>query len=93
MTTIRCKQTLKALSGGALLLGCGLVFADTLNMPTPETAQNVPQRGVYMDDVVAQFGEPVDKKPVVGEPPISRWVYENFRVYFENDQVIHSVSR
>jgi hypothetical protein len=27
----------------------------------------------------------------VGDPPITRWVYDRFTVYFENDRVIHSV--
>jgi hypothetical protein len=27
----------------------------------------------------------------VGKPPISRWEYPGFIVYFESDHVIHSV--
>jgi hypothetical protein len=27
----------------------------------------------------------------VGDPPISRWVYDHFTVYFEYDKVLHSV--
>jgi hypothetical protein len=29
----------------------------------------------------------------VGEPPISRWVYPQFVVYFEGSYVIHAVAR
>ena len=31
------------------------------------------------------------KVPAVGKPPISRWEYPGFVVYFEHDHVIHSV--
>jgi hypothetical protein len=29
--------------------------------------------------------------PAVGEPPISRWEYTGYTVYFEHDLVLHSV--
>jgi hypothetical protein len=41
--------------------------------------------------VVRQLGQPIRKVPEVGEPPISRWVYENKTVYFENNLVLHIV--
>jgi hypothetical protein len=41
--------------------------------------------------VAAKFGTPVTKVPAVGKPPISRWEYPGFVVYFEADHVIHSV--
>ncbi len=50
-----------------------------------------PTRGMKMSDVAAQFGDPVTKVPAVGKPPISRWEYQGFIVYFEYDHVIHSV--
>jgi hypothetical protein len=50
-----------------------------------------PARGMTMDQVATKFGAPVTKVPAVGKPPISRWEYAGFVVYFEADHVIHSV--
>jgi hypothetical protein len=43
------------------------------------------------NEVSTKFGTPTSKVPAVGRPPISRWEYPGFVVYFENDHVIHSV--
>lgn len=53
---------------------------------------NLPSRGLNQAQVEQQFGAPTDIYSPVGEPPISRWVYPGFTVYFENDLVLHSVS-
>jgi hypothetical protein len=53
----------------------------------------VPSRGARMRDVEARFGEPAARHAAVGQPPITRWDYEQFSVYFEFDRVIHSVAR
>jgi outer membrane protein assembly factor BamE (lipoprotein component of BamABCDE complex) len=50
-----------------------------------------PARGMTMDEVASKFGSPVSKVPAVGNPPISRWDYPGFVVYFEREHVIHSV--
>ena len=50
-----------------------------------------PARGMTMDQVASKFGTPVNKVPAVGKPPISRWEYPGFVVYFELEHVIHSV--
>jgi hypothetical protein len=50
-----------------------------------------PARGMKMSEVAAQFGNPVTKVPAIGKPPISRWEYQGFVVYFEYDHVIHTV--
>jgi hypothetical protein len=50
-----------------------------------------PPRGMTMSQVANKFGAPVTKVPAVGNPPISRWEYPGFVVYFERDYVIHSV--
>jgi hypothetical protein len=50
-----------------------------------------PARGMTMDQVATKFGAPVSKTPAVGNPPISRWEYPGFVVYFEREHVIHSV--
>lgn len=50
-----------------------------------------PERGLSMDTVRARFGDPGQKIGPVGEPPITRWVYGDYTVYFEGNRVIHSV--
>ena len=82
-----------------LLLGSSLfaqaaVAGDNLVIPghvaTAET-QVMPRRGISMDDVLSTFGEPDNRVGPVGEPPITEWVYGSFRVYFENEIVLHSI--
>lgn len=50
-----------------------------------------PTRGATMDQVRQYFGLPAQIFPAVGQPPITRWVYPQFVVYFERHWVIHSV--
>jgi hypothetical protein len=50
-----------------------------------------PSRGMTMHAVEAKFGAPAARHEAVGEPPISRWDYHGFRVFFEKDRVIHAV--
>ncbi len=51
----------------------------------------VPARGLDMDQVEQRFGVAETKLPAVGNPPITRWVYRDFTVYFEGRYVIHAV--
>ncbi len=51
-----------------------------------------PHNGQSMQQVENAFGQPVNRLPAVGEPPITRWHYSGFTVYFEHDRVIHSVA-
>lgn len=55
------------------------------------TEQDVPHNGDKMAQVRARFGEPVTIDPAVGDPPITRWIYTDFTVYFEYEIVLHSV--
>jgi len=52
---------------------------------------DVPPRGLKMDQVRSDFGEPSNIKGPVGQPPITVWEYPQFNVYFEEDYVIDSV--
>ncbi len=52
-----------------------------------------PTRGMTQDNVRANYGSPRATTDAIGEPPISRWEYPGFVVFFENDRVIHSVSK
>jgi hypothetical protein len=50
-----------------------------------------PTRGMSMIEVQKHFGEPRERHPTVGTPPITRWDYANFAVFFEKDLVIDAV--
>lgn len=67
-----------------------------IEQPTPVTEQSysntLPGRGMSMDQVESLFGAPTDRVERVGQPPISRWIYGNFTVYFEDDIVLHAVT-
>jgi hypothetical protein len=52
----------------------------------------LPKRGTSMTAVEAKFGAPRTKHAAVGSPPITRWEYENFNVYFEHQHVVHAVA-
>ncbi len=82
-----------------LLLGCSLVLqpaiaGDNLVIPghVASTDKHVmPKRGISMDDVLSEFGEPDERFGPVGKPPITEWVYGSFRVYFEYEIVLHTI--
>ncbi|MFK8052695.1 MAG: hypothetical protein AB8F65_06950 [Woeseiaceae bacterium] len=69
--------------------------ADTLDMSGGKTigAIDAPQRGMSMQRVESKWGQPTRRKAAVGQPPITRWEYDGFVVYFEFDKVIHSVAK
>jgi hypothetical protein len=79
----------------AAALASGLAAAETVAVDTgiavKESDVVTPARGMSMDQVATKFGAPVTKVPAIGKPPISRWEYPGFVVYFEADHVIHSV--
>jgi len=56
-----------------------------------ETAVPHPKSGMTMTAVESQFGQPATRHNAVGQPPITRWDYAGFSVYFEHQYVIHSV--
>src|SRR5690606_28085868 len=58
---------------------------------TALAADTTPRKGMSQDAVRSQFGTPEKQLPAVGNPPISRWVYKDFTVYFEGNVALHSV--
>lgn len=79
----------------AALFTVGSVQADTLTIPLGQQAAeqqvSLPKRGTSTSQVQRQHGEPATRHAAVGEPPITRWDYANFSVYFEYDHVIQAV--
>lgn len=76
----------------------GPVVAEQVQMPEQGATtyrgaptMEIPVMGMSMEQVRQHFGEPVEVKSAVGDPPITRWVYDGYTVYFEYSYVIHSV--
>lgn len=67
----------------AAMLAAGALAAQGTGQPPP--------RGMQMSRVEEVVGAPVEKLPPVGDPPITRWRYPGFTVYFEYDRVLHTV--
>ena len=68
-------------------------LAETLSTDTgtPAAAGNHPNRGSSMATVESRYGAPSNRHAAIGSPPISRWDYPQFSVYFEHDRVLHTV--
>jgi len=54
--------------------------------------RELPARGSLMSVVEAKFGAPRARHAAVGQPPITRWDYDGFSVYFEYQHVVHAVA-
>jgi hypothetical protein len=93
-------KTLSASLALALAALAPVAGAETLLVERvqSEAAFTLPARGSSMAQVQAKFGIPAQKlAPVAGpndrkhNPPITRWVYPTFEVYFEYNHVIDAV--
>ena len=71
------------------------VSADTLLLEGINTSSNSseqrPTSGMSMAKVREKFGAPTAEAAPVRDPPIARWEYPGFIVYFEYSTVIHTV--
>ncbi len=72
------------------------VHAEVIQVPIASQASDLqsvarPERGSSKEAVIAEFGNAIAVGPAVGDPPISRWEYQDFYVYFEYQHVIHTV--
>lgn len=71
------------------------IFAEDIRVPVGQQSQDsgvdVPKTGMTKAAVRTKFGDPLQESAAVGEPPISRWTYSEYVVYFEHDHVIRSV--
>jgi hypothetical protein len=84
-----------------LVLANGAASADILATPqttTPPAATppSLPAKGTTMTNVEKKYGAPARKRPTVGgdtpkHPPITRWDYDAFSVFFEHDKVVDAV--
>jgi len=97
-------MNLKYIVGTSLLAGLCLASlpparAESLLLRNVEHehGRDLPRRGLSMAEVERRYGTPLDKLPTAGggqprQPPINRWRYSDYTVYFERDRVIHAVA-
>jgi hypothetical protein len=69
------------------------VAADVLLIEEVRQAERMelPTNGMSRSEVRSRFGEPASVQGAVGDPPISRWDYDGWSVYFEYDLVLFTV--
>ena len=79
-----------------MLLVLALAPAMASGQPSDATvagAESVemPHNGMTMNAVRERYGAPDNERAPVGWPPIARWEYPGYTVYFEGNLVITSV--
>ena len=97
-------KNLKVFAVLCALAPVGVAVAETLvvddQVQVRQSSVDRPVRGATMSAVEQKFGAPAQKHAAVGgcggttpckTPPITRWDYPGFSVFFENEHVIESV--
>lgn len=76
----------------------GPARAEVLDLPDPATMpmSGLPAKGSSMASVQRLYGEPQARHAAVGggrpqQPPITRWDYAGFSVFFERSTVVDAV--
>lgn len=89
------RETLGKLVWGAALSGMmGVALAgDVLLIEKVEERmlRDLPRNGLTKAQVEERYGPPDERRAPVGDPPITRWIYDDFNVFFEYELVIESV--
>ena len=87
------RNTFKSIALAGLLMTAGTVTADVLLIEEvrKRMQRDLPENGLTKSEVEQRYGRPNERRAPVGEPPISRWLYDDYSVYFEHDLVIESV--
>jgi hypothetical protein len=88
------KTAYLAIAAACVGMALATAQAQNLQMTNREAANRagLPPRGTSMAQVEQRFGAPSDRLAAVGQPPITRWVYPSFVVFFEDNVVIHAVA-
>lgn len=86
-------KALKILTMIVLLTSFGLASADVLLIEEvrERMLRDLPANGLSAAEVERRYGVPDERSAPVGDPPITRWIYADYSVYFEYDIVIESV--
>lgn len=87
------RKALKSIAVITFLATTGTVAADVLLIEEvrERMQRDLPANGLTKAEVEQRYGRPNERRAPVGDPPISRWLYDDYSVYFEHDLVIESV--
>lgn len=87
------RNIFKSIAVIGFLVTTGTVAADVLLIEEvrERMQRDLPANGLTKTEVEQRYGTPNTRRAPVGEPPIARWVYDEYSVYFEHDLVIESV--
>lgn len=94
MTRMVLALMLSAISTAFLApLTADSLAADVLLIEEVRQAERMelPVNGMKQSEVRDRFGTPVKTDAPVGDPPITRWDYNGYSVYFEYDLVLFTV--
>ncbi|MDH3638604.1 MAG: hypothetical protein OES09_09085 [Gammaproteobacteria bacterium] len=84
LLTLACIGMAFPLSGGAA--------SDSMTEAVfPNIRSDLPPNNMAEKEVLEKFGEPSERIPAIGNPPIARWKYPDYVVYYEWDRVIISI--
>lgn len=80
------------LSGFAL---ADVLMIEVIELRPPDSPDGLerPDRMMTMEEVEAAYGAPPTRYDAVGDPPITRWDYDLFSIYFEYQWVLEAVVR
>lgn len=89
-------MNLRILITGVALLLTPLAQSEVIQISVSKQSPQLksierPASGMKKAEVEQKFGAPQEISGPVGEPPITKWHYADYIVYFEFDTVIHTV--
>lgn len=100
LSSLKQLASVLALTGILSATSSGMAIADVLMIDVIEQRPSDsldglerPDRMMTMDQVEVAYGSPQTRYDAVGDPPITRWDYGLFSVYFEYQWVLESVVR
>lgn len=83
------------LIGGVVFIGLMIPAASAdillIEKVRERMQRDLPENGLHMNEVENRYGSPAERYSPVGDPPITRWVFDDYSVYFEYQLVIDSV--
>ncbi|MGD8908984.1 MAG: hypothetical protein PVI92_06505 [Chromatiales bacterium] len=70
-----------------------VLLIDAINQAPVNSQEGLPRpmRGMSMEQVKQRYGQPVTEYQQIGDPPITRWDYGQYSVFFEYQYVLTSV--
>ncbi|CAH0989996.1 hypothetical protein SIN8267_00073 [Sinobacterium norvegicum] len=92
MITTHIKSLIFIFAVNVSILGQAQTITIPVSQQQPDNTIELPKKHQTMSSVSEQFGQPLEKKPPMGKPPITRWQYQEFIVVFEHQHVIHAVT-